>query len=318
MSSGYECIKLLGEGQYSHVYMARHVESSTIVALKKMKLELRKIDNENILRSALQEIRVLKTTDHKNIIKYFGKVPDCTVPEFVFEYMDTDLFNLINKCLTPFSPHVSKNIISQLLIGVEYLHTNLILHRDLKPANLLLNTAGRLKIADFGLSWSQNTSQKTLAYEVVTLWYRAPELLFHTSSYKGEIDIWSIGCILAEMITKKPVFPGTSEKDQLRRIFNVLGVPTTEAWPTMTELRGYKNIVTDTQPPGLPSMFPNATLDVISFLEKCWVMDPSQRASCQQLLKHEYFTTSPLSCADEILGSLVDRLKKAKSQAPTK
>jgi CTD kinase subunit alpha len=156
----------------------------------------------------------------------------------VFEYMDHDLAGILSHPTFTFEPAHIKELLRQMFEGLHYLHHRGILHRDIKGSNILLSTNGQLKLADFGLARHYHKRRDNLDYtnRVITLWYRPPELLLGTTTYGPAVDIWSIGCIMLEMITKKAIFPGQNEIDQLTRIWNIMGTPTVETWPKVLEL----------------------------------------------------------------------------------
>jgi CTD kinase subunit alpha len=156
----------------------------------------------------------------------------------VFEYMDHDLAGILTHPTFTFSSSHIKDLLYQMLEGLHYLHHRGILHRDIKGSNILLNSAGNLKLADFGLARHYHKRRDNLDYtnRVITLWYRPPELLLGATAYGPAVDIWSIGCIMLEMVTKKPLFPGTDEIDQLTRIWEIMGSPTRETWPNVKDL----------------------------------------------------------------------------------
>lgn len=197
--------RLIGSGTYAKVYEAIDTETGAIVALKKITLN----EKEGMPSTALREISILKSISHENIIELLQVIHREDFLILVFEYMDFDLLSYID---------LHGNVmflINQLISGVHHLHIRNIVHRDLKPHNILVNSKGILKIADFGLARSLNAMDMAYSSEVVTLWYRAPELLMGSTNYGYEIDIWSLGCILYEMICKKPLLPGENKNMQL-------------------------------------------------------------------------------------------------------
>src|ERR1700761_1691918 len=147
------------------------------------------------------------------------------------EFLEHDLKTLLEDMAEPFLPSETKTLMLQIVAATEYLHSNWMLHRDLKTSNLLLNNRGEIKLADFGMARYTSNPPPKLTQLVVTLWYRAPELLLGAEEYGFEIDLWSVGCIFAELLTKDPLFQGKNEVDQLSKIFALLGTPTTETWP---------------------------------------------------------------------------------------
>jgi CTD kinase subunit alpha len=156
----------------------------------------------------------------------------------VFEYMDHDLAGILSHPTFVFAPAHIKELLRQMLEGLHYLHHRGILHRDIKGSNILLSASGQLKLADFGLARHYHKRRDNLDYSnrVITLWYRPPELLLGATAYGPAVDIWSIGCIMLEMVMKKALFPGSDEIDQLKKIWDIMGSPTPEIWPKVTEL----------------------------------------------------------------------------------
>jgi serine/threonine protein kinase len=234
----YEEVELIGRGAYGTVYKARDLANpGQLVALKKVRVPL---TDQGVNTNVLREVGVLKQLQHSfcpNVVRLLdvchGKQTGSdgrTMNLFlVFEHVDQDLAQYLADCPPPgLGPDMIKRISYQLLQGVDFLHSHRIVHRDLKPQNVLITNAGLVKLADFGLA--RIYSEQALTSVVVTLWYRAPEVLL-LSNYASSVDIWSCGCILFELYARKPLFPGNSESDQLRRIFEVIGSPAEDCWP---------------------------------------------------------------------------------------
>jgi len=177
----------------------------------------------------------------------------------------------------------------QLLKGVCYCHTRRILHRDLKPQNLLIDTEGVLKIADFGLARAFGVPLRQYTHEVVTLWYRAPEILLGSRHYATAMDIWSVGCIFAELVTRKPFFAGDSEIDQLFHIFRILGTPNEEMWPGVTSLTDFKQAFPLWHPQKLSNALRNLSPDGVDLLQRMLIYNPADRISAREALTHPYF-----------------------------
>ncbi|KAI8905583.1 kinase-like domain-containing protein [Gorgonomyces haynaldii] len=226
----------LGEGTYATVYKGKSRISSEIVALKEIHLD----QEEGAPSTAIREISLLKELKHPNILKLHDVIHTEKTLTLVFEYMDQDLKKFMDMSGGFIAPPLAKNFMYQLLQGVAYCHDHRVLHRDLKPQNLLINARLELKLADFGLARAFGIPVNTFSNEVVTLWYRAPDVLLGSRNYSTSIDIWSIGCIMAEMHSGKPLFPGKTNEDQLLKIFKILGTPTEETWPHVSELPEYK------------------------------------------------------------------------------
>ena len=176
-----------------------------------------------------------------------------------------------------------------MLSGICHCHRHRILHRDLKPQNLLIDTNQNLKIADFGLARAFCLPIKTYTHEVVTLWYRAPEILMGAKKYSTPVDIWSLGCIFAELAIGRPVFAGDSEIDQLFKIFRVLGTPNERSYPGVSNLPDFKNTFPQWNQQDLNTFVPGVNGNGIDLLAKMLVVDPSQRISAKLALMHPYF-----------------------------
>ncbi|KAF9208412.1 Cyclin-dependent kinase catalytic subunit [Haplosporangium sp. Z 27] len=164
----------------------------------------------------------------------------------------------------------------------EFCHSRRILHRDLKPQNLLINKGGRLKLADFGLARAFGIPLRTYTHEVVTLWYRAPEILLGSRHYSTAVDMWSVGCIFAEMITRKPLFPGDSEIDELFKIFRLRGTPNEEIWPGVSAHKDWKQEFPQWSRKPLESVLPQLDKDGIDLLSQMMEYDPARRISAKR------------------------------------
>lgn len=235
----FERLNKIDEGTYGVVYRAKDKKTGEIVALKKVKMEK---EREGFPLTSLREINILLAFHHPSIVDVKEVVVGSNLDSIfmVMEYMEHDLKGLMETMKQPFSQSEVKCLMLQLLEGVKYLHDNWVLHRDLKTSNLLLNNRGELKICDFGLARQYGSPLKPYTHLVVTLWYRAPELLLGAKQYSTAIDMWSLGCIMAEMLSKEPLFNGKTEFDQLDKIFRTLGTPNETIWPGFSKLPGVK------------------------------------------------------------------------------
>ena len=212
------------------------METGQICALKKIKLEN---EHYGFPLTSVREINILLALEHPCIVNVSEVVmgaqhadPRKDLVFLVMEYADHDLKAVMDKRMKqPFSIAEVKCLMRQLLSGVAYLHDNWVIHRDLKTSNILYTNQGRLKICDFGMARQYSSFPKQYSQLVVTLWYRAPELLLGTRSYSTAVDMWSVGCIMGELLRKKPLFPGQSEVQQLSMLCKTLGVPTEDIWP---------------------------------------------------------------------------------------
>ena len=225
-----------GEGTYGVVYKARDKKTGALVALKKIK---HACTEEGIPSTSLREIATLKHLQHPCVVKLLDYDYKSGKLYLVFEHVDKDLKKYMNSVTGLLKPELIKSYASQLVQGIEYCHLNGVLHRDLKPQNLLVSKDGRLKIADFGLARVFVPPMRPFTHEVVTLWYRPPEILLGCKTYALPMDMWAVGAIIAEMVSKRPVFPGDSEVDELFKIFRMLGTPTEKTWPGVTALNAW-------------------------------------------------------------------------------
>jgi serine/threonine protein kinase len=189
-----------------------------------------------------------------------------------------------------------QSYLNQLLLGVSFCHAHRVLHRDLKPQNLLINSMGQIKLADFGLARAFGIPIRTYTHEVVTLWYRAPEILLGARQYACAVDVWSIGCIFAEMITRRPLFPGDSEIDELFRIFRVLGTPSEETWPGVTRLPDFKPTFPKWASQELQHCVPGLCERGADLLQQMLAYAPSSRISAKAALSHAYFSVLVSFC----------------------
>ncbi|MBA0547603.1 hypothetical protein Golob_018753 [Gossypium lobatum] len=186
-------------------------------------------------------------------------------------------------------PRMIKTFLYQILRGVAYCHSHRVLHRDLKPQNLLIDRrTNALKLADFGLARAFGIPVRTFTHEVVTLWYRAPEILLGSRHYSTPVDVWSVGCIFAEMVNQRPLFPGDSEIDELFKIFRILGTPNEDTWPGVTSLPDFKSSFPKWPAKDLATVVPNLESTGIDLLSKMLCMDPSKRITARSALEHEY------------------------------
>lgn len=208
----------------------------------------------------------------------------------VFEYLDLDLKRYMDSVKNEGMKALQvKSYVYQILSGIAYCHSHRIVHRDLKPQNLLIDKDGMLKLADFGLARAFGIPVRTYTHEVVTLWYRAPEILLGSKHYVPAVDIWSVGCIMAELASLSPLFPGDSEIDELFRIFRTLGTPTDQSWPGVSALPDYKADFPQWDRQLLSDLVPQLDALGLDLLEKMLEYDPARRISAKRALQHPYF-----------------------------
>ncbi|KNE89878.1 hypothetical protein PSHT_01166 [Puccinia striiformis] len=279
------------EGSYGVVFRARDKDTGEIVALKKIKMDQEK---NGFPITSLREIHTLMMARHENIVHVREIVVGDTLTQIfiVMDFIEHDLKTLLSTMRTPFLASEVKTILLQLLSATALCHNNWIIHRDLKTSNLLMNNRGQVKVADFGLARTYgDPPMGDMTQLVVTLWYRAPELLLGAESYTTAIDLWSIGCIFAELILREPIFPGAGEIDQIGKIFKLLGRPTDEIWPGFKSLpNALKFDLNAIQPYStLRQKFRYVTESGMDLMNKLLTYDPLQRISADEALKHPYF-----------------------------
>lgn len=292
----YQKIDKLGEGTYGIVYKAQNKQTGEIVALKRIRLDN---DDEGIPCTAVREISLLKELRHPNIVRLLDILHSEKKLTLVFEYLETDLKKWLDGRDGPADSDdlpVIRSYLQQLLQGVAHCHSKMVLHRDLKPQNLLLaSRKGELKIADFGLARAFGAPVRSYSHEVVTLWYRAPDVLLGSRFYSTSIDMWSVGCVFAEMLLGRPLFPGSTVPDQFLRIQRVLGTPTLDDWPGLVEFDEWREpgkraaMFPGHRRADLPAMFPQLGPDGLDLLLGLLRYDPEARISATDALSHPFF-----------------------------
>ncbi|XP_034691934.1 cyclin-dependent kinase C-1-like [Vitis riparia] len=307
----FQQLEHIGEGTYGQVYMAREIKTGEIVALKRIRMEN---EREGFPITAIREIKILKKLHHENVLKLKEIVtspgrekdeqghPDGNKYRggiyMVFDYMDHDLAGLSDRPGLRFSIPQVKCYMKQLLTGLHYCHVNQVLHRDIKGANLLINNEGILKLADFGLARSFASDHNgNLTNRVITLWYRPPELLLGATKYGPAVDMWSVGCIFAELLYGKPILNGNNEPEQLKKIFELCGSPDENNWPGVSKIPWYNNFK-----PAKPlerrvrEVFRTFDRHALDLVDRMLTLDPSKRISAKDALDAEYFWNDPLPC----------------------
>ncbi|KRZ03107.1 Cyclin-dependent kinase 11B, partial [Trichinella zimbabwensis] len=291
----YHCLNRIEEGTYGVVYRAMEKRTGDIVALKRLKMEK---EREGFPITSLREVNMLmKVGKHPNVVNVLEVVVGSSMDKIylVMEYVEHDMKSLMETMKQPFLVGEVKTLTRQLLNGLYHLHDNWILHRDLKTSNLLLNHMGILKIGDFGLSREYGSPLRSYTPVVVTLWYRAPELLLGIKEYSTSIDVWSVGCIFGEFLTLKPLFAGKSEIEQMNKIFKMLGSPNETIWPGYSSLPGVKRLTFAEYPFSSLRKHFGATLSDKGFdlMNKLLTYDPKARISAFDAMAHEWFKEEP-------------------------
>ncbi|CAG8491710.1 9705_t:CDS:1 [Acaulospora morrowiae] len=283
----YMRLEKLGEGTYATVYKGKERRSGDIVALKEIHLD----SEEGAPSTAIREISLMKELKHQNIVKLKDVIHTENKLMLVFEYMDQDLKKYMDTHGNhgALDPMTIKWFMYQMLLGIDFCHENRVLHRDLKPQNLLINKAGNLKLADFGLARAFGIPVTTFSNEVVTLWYRSPDVLLGSRSYSTSIDIWSAGCIMAEMYTGRPLFPGTTNEDQLIKIFRVMGTPNETTWQGVSQYSDYHKQYPHYTAQDMSKLLPMIDRHGMDLLTQMLVYDPEKRITAKNALKHVYF-----------------------------
>lgn len=294
----------VGKGTFGEVFKAYDGETDEYVALKKIKM---RDEKEGFPITAIREIKLLRDLNHENIIDLRevvssreedkGRKGDVYI---VFEFMDHDLMGLTDTAQCNFPVSMVKCFAKQLLSGLHYCHKRNIMHRDIKGANLLITNKGILKLGDFGLSRTFAANDPSYKYtnRVVTLWYRAPELLLGATQYGPEVDNWSAGCIIAELLLRRPLFPGQDEKEQIMKVFSICGAPTEVRWPGVSSLPYYRQLTPEVAqfPDRLRHHLRSLSDDASSLLCQLLTLDPPKRMSAKDALDHDWFWKDPMPC----------------------
>eukprot|EP00898_Chlorokybus_atmophyticus_P004650 jgi/Chlat1/5186/Chrsp33S05042 len=289
----YTPIKPIGKGAYGVVCSAKDTLTGEKCAIKKIS---NAFENVTDARRTLREIKLLRHLYHENIIGIKDIMKPTMRADFndvyiVYELMDTDLHQIIRSS-QPLSDDHCQYFIYQLLRGLKYIHSANVLHRDLKPSNLLLNASCDLKICDFGLARTGSDKGFMTEY-VVTRWYRAPELLLSCEEYTAAIDVWSVGCIFAELLARKPLFPGKDYIHQLKLIINLIGTPSEAEMEFIqsNKAKTYIRSLPVCQRVDLRKLFPRANELAVDLIDKMLVFDPSKRITVQEALEHPYLAS---------------------------
>jgi len=286
----YIKLNKLGEGTYATVFKGRSKLTDDLVALKEIRLE----HEEGAPCTAIREVSLLRDLKQANIVTLHDIVHTEKSLTLVFEYLDRDLKHYMDSFGGILSMHNVKLFLFQLLRGISYCHERRVLHRDLKPQNLLINHKGELKLADFGLARAKSVPTKTYSNEVVTLWYRPPDVLLGSTEYNASIDMWGIGCIFFEMVSGRPLFPGSTVQDQLSLIFQTLGSPNENKWTGLTELPDYKESEhCNYRGESIRILTPRLDQDGVELLGSLLEYDPTKRITADLAIRHKFFANLP-------------------------
>lgn len=297
VDSRYSPIESIGTGAYGVVCAAKDNRSGQRVAIKKIP---KVFDIPAVAKRTYRELKILRHLRHDNIISILDVMqpPDPDSFEDVYvvlDLMESDLHHIIHS-VQPLSNEHIKYFLYQILCGLKYIHSANVLHRDLKPSNLLINQDCELKIGDFGMARGLSSTPEDhstfMTEYVATRWYRAPELMLSFSEYTFAIDMWSVGCIFAEMLARRHLFPGKNYLNQLQLILSVVGTPSKEYIQNVgTErVRTYLENLPEREPVELSVLFPDATESALDFLSQMLVLDPKKRLSATEALGHSYLT----------------------------
>jgi len=331
----YARLNLIAESQHGIVYRARNKATGSIVALKKFK---NRKDPDGFPITFLREISILFTLQHPNIITADEVVTGGSEEDLhwfvVLEYVDHDLKDLITAMKRPFLEGQVKHFMHQTLMGICAMHESWLIHRDLKTTNLLVNYRGVLKVCDFGMARHCGSPYRPYTDEVISRWYRPPEILIGKPTYGAAVDMWSIGCIFGELLQRGVCIPGESELDQLSRMFKLCGTPTEESWPEYATYAQKKGLKYPLQSSAIRQKFPklgydptyvhgeqckttslsNEGADLLELLLTC---NPDHRVTAADALEHPFFEVEPASesLTPENLAQLKKDLGDAKAAA---
>ncbi|KAM7293752.1 serine/threonine-protein kinase ICK isoform X1 [Ixodes scapularis] len=296
----YQLLHQLGDGTFGSVVLARSLDTGEKVAVKRMKKKYYSWDECMNLR----EVKSLQKLSHTNLVKLKEVIREDNTLYFVFEYMRENLYQLIKDREKPFAEPVIRSILQQILQGLSFMHKHGFFHRDIKPENLLCTGPELVKIADFGLA-REIRSQPPYTDYVSTRWYRAPEILLRSTSYSSPIDLWAVGCILAELYSLQPLFPGRSEVDQIFRICSVLGTPDKRDWSEGHQLAAAMNFrFPQFSEMPLGNVVPNAGRDALVLLRDLLRWNPARRPMALLALRYPYFTADQRATAGPPIPSV--------------
>lgn len=284
--------KKVGEGTYAVVYLGTKQSTKRKIAVKEIKTSEFK---DGLDMSAIREVKYLQEMQHENVIELVDIFMASENLNLVLEFLPSDLEVIIKDKSILFTPADIKSWMLMTLRGVHHCHRNFILHRDLKPNNLLIAPDGKIKVADFGLARTMPLAQENLTSNVVTRWYRSPELLFGAKHYTSAIDLWSVGVIFAELMLRIPYLPGQNDVDQMEVTFRALGTPTDKDWPEVSTFPAYNKLQIYPPPSReeLRRRFIAASENALNLMCGMLLMNPQKRWNATQCLESEYFREAP-------------------------
>ncbi|WCJ35899.1 Protein kinase superfamily protein [Euphorbia peplus] len=295
-ADAFEKLDKIGQGTYSSVFRARELETGRIVALKKVRFD--NFEPESV-RFMAREILILRRLEHPNVMKLDGLITSrlsCSM-YLVFEYMEHDITGLLSCPDVKFTEPQIKCYMKQLLSGIDHCHSKGVMHRDIKGSNLLVNNDGILKVGDFGLAnFCRSGHRRHLTSRVVTLWYRPPELLLGSTDYGASVDLWSVGCVFAELLLGNPVLQGRTEVEQLHKIFKLCGSPDDEYWKTSNLPHATLFKPQQHYDSSLRETFKDIPTPAADLIETLLSVEPYKRGTAAAALQSEYFTSKPYAC----------------------
>ena len=309
-SERYEFVSKIGSGAFGTVHLGYDFVEKRNIAIKVLPLS-----REGIPKNVFREMESLRqlisdptAKGSEYIVHLYDVFPDQYKISLVMEYLPSDLGKVIQNIKSHLPHNILKSISQMILSGLAHCHTSGIMHRDIKPSNILISPQGVLKLADFGLARPLPTAaeleQGLISPQVATRWYRPPELLFASTSYTQSMDIWSAAAVIAECVMLAPLFLGSSDIDQIFRVFQIMGTPTPESWPGACALPDYTKITFPTMKSiPLPLLMPQSHVDDINFLSKLLILNPDSRLSASEALSDSYYSTTPLPATVPSVGA---------------
>ena len=282
--SRYETVGVLGSGAYGRVYKGVDNQSGRIIAMKKMPINL---ERDGIPTTTLREVSLLKELIHPNIVLLYDVVVSNNNFFIIFEFLDRDLRKLMDETQSLTQVQVKK-IMTQILSALALCHSRRFMHRDIKPENILIDNNYDIKLADFGLARAYQVPGRPYTQEVQTLWYRAPEVLLGNDQYTVAIDVWSVGCMFAELLRWQPLFHESTPHAQLVQIFKVFGTPSEEDWQGVGSMRCFPSSIERFNGIPMSSIFPQADESALDLLGKLLTLNPNNRITAKEALNHPY------------------------------